>query len=479
MTHRRNLRRASGGTPEVRRSGFAAAEARGLQDVTQGKPRTVLLVSADAADILAIRQALAQVPGYEVVLEVLDRCADAVMRLGQVSTAPVAAVLVDLHVPDNRGIETQEALMLVAPQVPIVVRCLARDEALARQWMERGAEDFLPQETGDGPWIVRAIGSALLRAACAQERRLLSDRARITLDSIGDAVVSTDAAGNVTYLNPVGEGMTGWTLQAAVGQPLTAVLRIVDADSRVPAPNPLLQAMIRNRPVGLSPNSVLLRRDGHEVPIEDTAAPIHDAAGGVAGAVIVFHDVSAARTNARRMSHLAHHDALTGLPNRLLLHDRLMGSIAMARRHRKALAVLFLDVNHFKHVNDTLGHTVGDALLRSLARRLVGCVRSSDTVSRQGGDEFVVLLAEVAHAEDAKLCAQKIHAAMRLPHSIEGRELTMTVSIGIGVYPEDGKDARTLLRNADLALIQSRAAQSAERRPQALETNQSTIAQLL
>jgi diguanylate cyclase (GGDEF)-like protein len=130
-------------------------------------------------------------------------------------------------------------------------------------------------------------------------------------------------------------------------------------------------------------------------------------------------------------------------------------------------------------VNDTLGHAVGDALLRSISRRLVGCVRSSDTVSRQGGDEFVILLAEVAHAEDAKFCAEKIHAAMRLPHAIDGHELNMTVSIGIGVYPEDGKDARTLLRNADLALIQARSAQPVERRSRARETMERTFAQLL
>jgi GGDEF domain-containing protein len=148
---------------------------------------------------------------------------------------------------------------------------------------------------------------------------------------------------------------------------------------------------------------------------------------------MVFHDVSAARALSLKMSHLAHHDLLTGLPNRLLLNERLSQTIASAHRHRKSLALMFLDVDGFKSVNDSLGHAVGDRLLQSIARRLVACVRGSDTVSRQGGDEFVVLLAEMSHC------------------------LPATASIGIGVYSADGTDAESLLENADLALLRAKA----------------------
>src|SRR4029077_1383857 len=146
---------------------------------------------------------------------------------------------------------------------------------------------------------------------------------------------------------------------------------------------------------------VLIRRDGYESAIEDTAAPIHDRRGQVTGAVIVFHDVGVARAMSLKMSYLAQHDFLTELPNRMLLNDRLTQAIALAQRHHKSLAVLFLDVDHFKHINDSLGHAIGDELLKSIAQRLVTCVRSSDTVSRHGGDEFVVLLSEVAQPKDA------------------------------------------------------------------------------
>jgi diguanylate cyclase (GGDEF)-like protein len=173
--------------------------------------------------------------------------------------------------------------------------------------------------------------------------------------------------------------------------------------------------------------------------------------------VIVFHDVGVARAMSLRMSHLAEHDSLTGLPNRVLLNDRLNQAIEMARRHSQSLAVLYVDVDRFKHINDSLGHAVGDRLLQSIARRLVACVRSSDTVSRPGGDEFVVLLSEVACAEDALLTADKIRAAMDAPQRIDQLDLHVTVSLGIGLYPDDGTDAETLLKNADLALLRAKA----------------------
>jgi diguanylate cyclase (GGDEF)-like protein len=177
----------------------------------------------------------------------------------------------------------------------------------------------------------------------------------------------------------------------------------------------------------------------------------------VTGAVIVFHDVGVARAMSLRMSYLAQHDFLTELPNRLLLNDRLAQAMTLAHRHRKSLAVLFLDVDHFKYVNDSLGHAMGDQLLKSIAQRLVACVRSSDTVSRQGGDEFVVLLSEVAQPNDAAFTADKILAAVSRPHRIGDQNLNVTVSVGIGVYPDDGADAETLLRNADLALFHAKA----------------------
>jgi diguanylate cyclase (GGDEF)-like protein len=157
-----------------------------------------------------------------------------------------------------------------------------------------------------------------------------------------------------------------------------------------------------------------------------------------------------------QMTYLAHHDSLTDLPNRILLDDRQAQAIAHAHRQRKQFAVLFLDLDHFKHINDSLGHVVGDNLLRSVAKRLTAVVRNSDTVCRQGGDEFVILLANIEHAKDAALSAQKILAALTRPHPINQLELHISVSIGISIYPEDGQDADTLIKNADIAMYHAK-----------------------
>lgn len=157
-----------------------------------------------------------------------------------------------------------------------------------------------------------------------------------------------------------------------------------------------------------------------------------------------------------QLDHLAHHDVLTGLPNRTLLQDRLGQSIELARRQGQQLAVIFTDLDQFKHINDSLGHAVGDRLLQSVSQRLVDCVRHSDTVSRLGGDEFVLLLPHIEHAEDAALSAQKIIAALAPPHRIDRHELHIGVSIGISIFPEDGLDAATLIKSADTAMYHAK-----------------------
>jgi diguanylate cyclase (GGDEF)-like protein/PAS domain S-box-containing protein len=419
--------------------------------------RNLLLILADAAEAKAVRRALSDSRDGPFKVEWVSRCAEAIERLGDPRGEEFAAIVVGLFLPDSQGIETFDTLFRERPDVPILVLSRLRDENVARLAVRRGAQDYLLEERLDGYSMPKALASMLERSANAEALFLEQERAQVTLASIGDAVISTDVAGNITYLNPVAESMTGWLRQEASGRPLPEVLRLIDGDSREPALNPLAMAILHNKTVGLSANCVLIRRDGYESAIEDTAAPIRDRRGQVIGAVIVFHDVSVAREMSLRMSYLAQHDFLTELPNRMLLNDRLTQAIASAQRHRTSLAVLFADVDHFKRINDSLGHAIGDQLLQSIARRLVACVRSTDTVSRYGGDEFVVLLSEVAHAEDAALSADKILVALHTPHRIEHHDLHVTVSVGVGVYPDDGTDAETLLKNADTALFNAKA----------------------
>jgi diguanylate cyclase (GGDEF)-like protein len=230
----------------------------------------------------------------------------------------------------------------------------------------------------------------------------------------------------------------------------------MDATSREATPNPMELAMLQDRTMSLPSNCILVRRDKSETPIEDSVSPIHDRDGRATGAVIVFRDVSAARTMALQMAHSAEHDFLTGLPNRMLLNDRISQAIALAPRHMKKVAILFLDLDGFKHINDSLGHSIGDKLLQSVATRLLDCVRGSDTVSRQGGDEFVVLLSEVSQPEDAAVTARRMLQAVAEPHTIDLHDLHVTTSIGASVYPDDGLEAETLIKNADIAMYQAK-----------------------
>ncbi len=205
----------------------------------------------------------------------------------------------------------------------------------------------------------------------------------MTLNSIGDAVLSTDDLGNVTYPNVVAEKFTGWTCAEALGRPLHEVFHIIDGMTRKPASDPMEAGTRENKIVKLSPDCILIWRDRSESSIEDSAAPIHGRLGMVTGAVIVFHDVTDSRAMSQEMSHLAQHDILTDLPNRMLLQDRISQAIVAAPRNNTKVAVQFVDLDGFKDINDSLGHAFGDSVLQSVAKRLVSCVGSSDTVSHR------------------------------------------------------------------------------------------------
>ena len=425
-------------------------------------PRKILLIQGDPWDAKLVQEALVNSTDGPFQVEWVRSCSEGLERLvdegkqEQRRTDAIAAVLVDLVLPDSHGIDTFDRLFRAAPQIPILVLTASQDEDIARLAVQHGAQDYLLKTRLDNYLLPKALRSMVERAAIAEVLYQEQERARVTLDSIGDAVISTDVLGYVTYLNAVAESMTGWSRGEAAGHPIEEVFRIIDATTREAAPNPMALAIRENTTVGLTSNCVLICRVGGEFAIEDSAAPIHDRRGQATGAVMVFRDVSMARAMSLRMSHLAQHDSLTDLPNRVLLNDRLTQAIAQARRSRKQLALLFLDVDRFKNINDSLGHDVGDHLLQAVAQRLLACVRSTDTVSRQGGDEFVILLSEVTHTKDAAVCAEKILLALSTPCVIDQHELRITASIGIVTYPDDGMDAEALMKNADFAMYHAK-----------------------
>ena len=415
--------------------------------------KILLLVEDNPGDARLLREMLNESGASMAELTHVECMADAEKHL---SLSDVDIILLDLGLPDVEGVAAVRRVRAAAPHVPLVVLTGRDDETLATQALQEGAQDYLIKGQLDSRGLLRAMRYAIERKTMEETLFVEKERAQVTLNSIGDAVICTNLLGNITFLNLVAEKMTGWSWQEASGQPMAEVFKILDAASHETTPNPMELAVVQDRTMNLPSNCILVRRDGFEIPIEDSVAPIHDRQGQATGAVVVFRDVSAAQAMALEMTHSAQHDFLTGLPNRMLLNDRVDQAIVFAPRHNKKVGVLFLDLDGFKHINDSLGHPIGDKLLQSIAKRLVGCVRTSDTVSRQGGDEFVVLLSEMGQSEDAAISALRILQAVAEAHTIDSHDLHVTASIGVSVFPDDGNDAETLVKNADTAMYQAK-----------------------
>jgi diguanylate cyclase (GGDEF)-like protein/PAS domain S-box-containing protein len=438
------------------------APTHAVQASRGGSAFEVLLVQGDPSAARAVEALLAGAAEGPLRISRVHSCEEGIERLREGPTAghagsAFAAVLVDLFLVDIQGVDTHMRSHAASPSPPVLVLVPGNQEDLARIAIQRGARDHLIADRHRDDAAPRDDGSASERATVVGALDAAQEHARLTLDSIGDGVISSGLDGRIRYLNPVAERLTGWTREQAIGRPLEEVLDFVDATTHERIQNPLALAMAEDRAGGPLPDCMLIRRDGVEVAIEDSAAPIRDGTGASVGAVMVFRDVSCARSNLEKLAHQAHYDPLTDLPNRVLLHDRLRQAIAIAKRHVQKAAVLFVDLDGFKDVNDRHGHEVGDRLLQSVAGRLVGCVRDCDTVSRVGGDEFVVLLSEIARGRDAAVSAERILTALGAAHHIGDLELHMTASIGIALYPDDGESAEALVICADAAMYRAKA----------------------
>ena len=282
------------------------------------------------------------------------------------------------------------------------------------------------------------------------------ERIEVTLQSIGDGVVTTDHHGRITYMNPVAEQLVGCSLAESQGLAFGEVVHMFDHATGVPLSSPIENCLYGKRVAGVPQNAVLRDRQGKEYGVQNSVAPILDKNGLLQGAVMVFQDVSEARALSQRLAYLAHHDSLTDLPNRVLFQDRVHQACQFALRHRNRFAVVFMDLDHFKHVNDSLGHAVGDELLKMVSQRLTGTLRGSDTVCRLGGDEFVMLLSDVGGPDDVGEVAKKILREVAVPCVLEGTEVNVGISLGIAVFPGDGEDPETLMKHADAAMYRSK-----------------------
>jgi len=413
----------------------------------------VLLIEDNRGDARLLQEMLKerQVQTIELLHVVSMRAAEACL-----AEHCVDAVVLDLGLPDEQGLGALRRARAFAPRMPLVVLTGLDDEQVAIEALQEGAQDYLIKGQIEAQGLLRAIRYAIKRTIMENALIEEKEQAEITINCISDAVACTDVLGNITLLNLAAERITGWPRETAIGLPMADVLRVVTRNMPGGPMSPIKLSVAQDHTTHFPPGCTLLNRDGTETAIEGSASPSRRSEGKSIGSVVAFRDVTEARKMASSMAYAAEHDFLTGLPNRMLLIDRVEQAVVFAKRQKTSAALLYLDLDGFKHVNDSLGHSVGDKLLRSISGRLDRCVRTIDTVSREGGDEFIVLLYDISAPEDAAIVARRVLLALAAAHPIEQQDLHITASIGISVYPEDGTNAETLIKNADTAMYQAK-----------------------
>ncbi|MAL97065.1 MAG: hypothetical protein CL583_01320 [Alteromonadaceae bacterium] len=282
--------------------------------------------------------------------------------------------------------------------------------------------------------------------------------AHVTLMSIGEAVITTDLEGRVTSMNPVAERLTGWDASLAIGYPAAEVLELRHEESNEALGDPINLVLQKSKTVAVPEPAVLVRRDGASVHIDASVSPVYSNRGSLLGAVAVFFDVSYARELTKRVRHRAAHDDLTGLINRGEFESRLQTVVASARDDGKAHALLFMDLDRFKIVNDTCGHAAGDELLRQISRELQTHIRQRDTLARIGGDEFALIL-ENCNSEQAYRVADEMLAFMRnFRFSWEDKTFRLGISVGIALIDHSAASVSQVLHNADSACYMAKEA---------------------
>ncbi|MBI3899398.1 MAG: EAL domain-containing protein [Gammaproteobacteria bacterium] len=319
--------------------------------------------------------------------------------------------------------------------------------------------------------FIAAVAVALVALAVAERRRLTtalhqgeqqfraeyqraeeSQRWLATIvESSSDAILSQTPDGIILSWNQAAEHIYGYSAAEAVGQPISMLVSPECTDEE----QHFLERLRQGERI-LHHETECVRKDGKRIYVSLTISPIKDAVGTIRGASVIARDITDRKRVEERIRYLAQHDTLTGLPNRILFRDRIGQAIAHAQRNQRMVAVLFLDLDGFKHINDSLGHQVGDRLLRMTARRLQRCLRDGDSVARLGGDEFVVCLPNLLENDDARHIAEKLLVALRDSFFIEHDELHISGSIGISLYPADGLDAEVLMRAADTAMYHAK-----------------------
>jgi diguanylate cyclase (GGDEF)-like protein/PAS domain S-box-containing protein len=408
-----------------------------------------LLIVEDELLISRHIEQMAQNLGYQVV-EVTDSGEEA---LNLVREKSPDLVLMDIRL--KGAVDGIEAATRIWKQysIPIVYLTAYADEDTLKKATSAEPFGYLIKPFEEKELLV-AIEMAFYKH---QVETRIKDQQRwlnAILSSIADGVLSTDHLGRVNFINPIGEDLLGKRSSQIARKNLEEVFLIQDEETGkvTGITKEIISSGLPN-----NRNLYLLRREDR-IPVELKASLIKNEQNEIVGSVLIFRDITLRKLQEERLSYLAIHDSLTGLPNRLLFIDRLKMSLEQAKRKKLKVGVLMLDLDFFKTINDTYGHSFGDLVLIKAAKRLSQLLRKSDTVARFGGDEFMVLLGELSSVSTGLRVADRIVQAFNLPFSIEGRAIISTASIGLAIFPDDGEETEELIKKADIALYAAKEA---------------------
>jgi len=404
----------------------------------------LLLVEDNRADAALILAMIRQLAGLGAV-EHVQRLAEAVVHLAD---RECDLVLLDLGLPDSQGLDTlRQLLAQTGKQLPVVVLTGLDDRESALAAIRDGAQDYLIKGMTDLQLLERTISYAQerhrLRGALDKSMERMRLAARVMAATM-EAIFVTDCDFRIIEINPAFIDITGLCFKEVLGERPEIfgaghyeVERYLEISSIVKNGD-FWQGEVWNR-----------RKDGEVYAAWLSVSALKDEHGQGQGYVWIFMDITQRKLVEEHLKKMAHYDVLTGLPNRALFLDRLAHALLRAKRSGSRAAVMFLDLDKFKPVNDALGHDAGDEILREVGERLRGCVRESDTVARLGGDEFTIILDQIEQEADAVWIAQKVLAAMKPAFYPKNVECFIGLSIGISIYPEHGSDSETLMKKAD------------------------------
>lgn len=368
-------------------------------------------------------------------------------------------ILLDVQMPGMDGYEVLDLLSWDerTKYIPVIfITANYADEKHQIKGYEYGAVDYLFKPV-DKQILLGKVKVFLELHEQKQQFKHLKQRYELILDSAGEGVIGLNLKGEIDFSNPAAAKLLELEADQLLHQPLSKIFIEKNKDGEAIGwqDSEIFQTCSKGE-VLYKDDDRFQKADKEELPVEYTATPINDEKGHFSGVVLMFSDITLRKTVEAQLTHMALYDHLTQLPNRILFEKSINHSLARAERHKRLIAVMFLDLDHFKNINDTLGHDIGDLLLNGVAERLKTCVRESDTVARLGGDEFAIVLDEIEHAEDASIVAEKIIDVLKPPFNLNNHEVFASTSIGIAVYPVSGTDSITLTKNADIAMYRAK-----------------------